>query len=50
MKELAFIVSFVYIQFWHEALLARKAPLNDMLLLDSLVTLPEFPESGNPDK
>ena len=38
--ELALFVSLVYVRFWHEAPLARKAPLNDMQLLESLTNYP----------
>jgi len=39
-KELALCVSLVYVRFWHEALLGRKAPLNDMQFLESLTSYP----------
>jgi len=32
-QELVLFVSLIYIRFWHEAPLAVKAPLNDLLLL-----------------
>ena len=35
-KELALLVSLVYVRFWHEALLSIKVPLNDMQLLELL--------------
>ena len=35
-KELALFVSLVYVRFWHEAPLRRKAPLNDIQLLSRL--------------
>ena len=39
-KKLALFVSLIYVRFWHEAPLGRKAPLNDMQLLESLTNYP----------
>jgi len=39
-KELALFVSLIYVRFWHEAPLGRKAPLNDMQFLESLTSYP----------
>ena len=39
-KELALFVSLIYVQFWHEAPLGRRASLNDMQLLESLTNYP----------
>jgi len=39
-KELALFVSLVYVRFWHEAALGKKAPLNDIQLLESLMNYP----------
>jgi len=33
-------VSLIYVQFWHEALLGRKAPLNDVQFLELLTSYP----------
>ena len=40
MNELALFVSLVYVRFWYEAPLGRKARLNDMQFLESLTTYP----------
>ena len=39
-KELGLFMSPVYVRFWHEAPLGRKAPLNDMQFLESLMNYP----------
>jgi len=39
-KELAVFVSLVYVRFWHEAPLGRKAPMNDVQFLELLTSYP----------
>jgi len=39
-QELVLFVSLIYIRFWHEAPLAVKAPLNDLLLLSEIQKYP----------
>ena len=41
MKQLALFVSLVYVRFWNEAPLGIKAPLNDMQLLELLISYPK---------
>jgi len=40
-KELVLFVSLVFVRFWHEAPLGRKARLNDMQFLESLTSYPD---------